>query len=182
MASVALVLLGKRGSGGREVSTSNLLLVDCRLVLLLDNRPDLLERGGLEVGSDDGGLDEELVAALGRRRGLFLHGLEKDLNLDSLAGLDTARVGTNAVLLGCGGLDLEGDGLIVGVSNGQGSLDELSERACRRCRLAVGGKRVRRSQVSELCGELVEGQMYESVNLRGKPSWTWGLSLFERKV
>lgn len=134
MAGVAFVLFGERSSGSGEVGTSDFLLVNCRLVLFFDDGPDLLKRGGLKVGSDDGGLNEELVAALGRGRGLFLHGLEQDLHFDPLARLNAAGVGANTVLLGSGSLDLESNGLVVGVGDGQSSLDKLGQGACRRAK------------------------------------------------
>ena len=105
-----------------------------------------MEGCGFEVGRDDGGLHKELVSALGRRRGLLLHGLEQDLHLDLLARLDAARVGTNAVLLGSGGLDLESNRLVVGVGDGQSSLDELGERSCEMAKAARLEKKQRESE------------------------------------
>ena len=105
-----------------------------------------MEGCGFEVGSDDGGLHEELVSALGGRRGLLLHGLKQDLHFDHLARLNAARVGSNAVLLGSGGLDLESNGLVVGVGDGQSSLDELGERACEMAKAAKFEEKQRESQ------------------------------------
>lgn len=53
------------------------------------------------------------------------------LHFDSLVGLDSATVGAHAVLLRCRRFHLERDGLRIAVSDCEGPLDELGERACR---------------------------------------------------
>lgn len=49
------------------------------------------------------------------------------LNLQLLTGLDATRVGTNAVLLWCCGLDLEGDGELGRVADDERLLDGLGQ-------------------------------------------------------
>jgi hypothetical protein len=52
------------------------------------------------------------------------------LDLDPLAGLDTARVGTDTVLFRCCGLYFECDRLGVCVADGERALDESGQRSC----------------------------------------------------
>lgn len=71
--------------GGGQVGAPDLLLVDLGrarprrcLVLLLDCGPEVGQGVTLVVGCDDHTLDEELVAALGPRRGVLLHRLQEN--------------------------------------------------------------------------------------------------------
>lgn len=122
-----------------EVGAPDLLLVDlvqaavCRVLVLVlvDDGPQFGEGHVFAFGRDDDRLDEELVAAFRARGRVVLHRLEQDLHLDRLARLDPARVGTDAVLLGRGRLDLVRDRVTVVVRDGQGALDERRERALR---------------------------------------------------
>lgn len=80
-----------------EESHTDLLLLDRALCGLLDVGPDLRDVVDVLVGGDGNGLHKEFVAAAGVWSRVFLHGLEEHLYLDIAAGLDAARVGTNAV-------------------------------------------------------------------------------------
>lgn len=76
---------------------ADLLLLNGALRGLLDVGPDLRDVVDVLVGGDGNGLYEELVAAAGVWSRILLHSLKEHLDLDIAAGLDAARVGTNAV-------------------------------------------------------------------------------------
>ena len=143
------VFARRRGVRRQEID-AYLPLLYRALRRLLDITPDLADIVAVVARADGDGLDEELVAATRVGRWVVFHGLQQDLYLHILPGVDAAGVWADAIsgrslsvssrvlsrmremgneLFGGGGLDFEGYRVAVRVAETEDLRDFVLEGA-----------------------------------------------------